>query len=137
MNCCMHCPPSQSWQTNSSIFVVVVCFFLSFFFLFFLSVYLLSFSLSLLRGCIWTQFILIKYYTFLKLSSLWSKCSRSKYLPYLYILIHIFTIRITWLMARTLLLFSVSFYPNKTSFNFNVMNLLNFKYAYSLTFFPN
>ena len=29
-----------------------------------------------------------------------------KYLPYLYLLIHIFAIRITWLMARTSLLFS-------------------------------
>ena len=38
-------------------------------------------------------------------------------------------------MARTSLLFSVSFYPDKMSFNFNVMNLLNFKYAYSLIFF--
>ena len=39
------------------------------------------------------------------------------------------------LMARTSLPFSVSLYPNNTSFNFNFINLSNFKYAYSSTFF--
>ena len=37
-------------------------------------------------------------------------------------------------MARTSLLLSVSLYPNKTAFNFNLINLSNFKYAYSSTF---
>ena len=73
------------------------------------------------------------YYAFLKLNSLSNKKNRSKYLPYLYLLIHIFAIRITRLMARKSLLFSVSLYPNKTSFNF--INLSNFIYAYSSTFF--
>ena len=36
-------------------------------------------------------------------------------------------------MARTSVLFSVSLYPNKTSFNFN--NLSNLKYACSSFFF--
>ena len=35
------------------------------------------------------------YYAFLKLSSLSNKRSRSKYLPYLCLLIHVFAIRIT------------------------------------------
>ena len=35
------------------------------------------------------------YYAFLKLNSLSNKKNRSKYLPYLYLLIHIFAIRIT------------------------------------------
>ena len=35
------------------------------------------------------------YYAFLKLNSLLNKKSISKYLPYLYLLIHIFVIRIT------------------------------------------
>ena len=35
------------------------------------------------------------YYAFHKLSSLSNKTNRSKYLPYLYLLIHIFAIRMT------------------------------------------
>ena len=35
------------------------------------------------------------YYAFLKLNSLSNKKNRSKHLPYLYLLIHIFAIRIT------------------------------------------
>ena len=79
--------------------------------------------------------IFTDYYAFLKLNSLSNKKNRSKHLPYLYLLIHIVAIRITRLMARTSLPFSISLYPNNTPFNFNFINLSNFKYAYSSSFF--
>ena len=72
-----------------------------------------------LRGCIWTQFILIiMHFSNLILFRIKRIDHNIYHIWCVYLLIHIFAIRITWLMARTSLPFSVSLYPN--SFYFQI-----------------